>query len=218
MKKRLFALLLLLVSSLIVYSQEKEEYELDCIVLDQYNTYKGKILKESDDYIQILTLEGKTKDIKKSDIDLRYKEVANINFDMFKDKTIPYRDPAVSTFMSCIIPGTGQMYNYEYSKGVLFMIWHYASSISLGYSLGHKYWESDNIGQVTFLYASGISCFASWLISMADANRISKKINIENRFGVKLSSIQITPDIQPIYNLYNSENKISYGLSMQLKF
>ena len=139
-----------------------------------------------------------------------------------------YREPAISTLLSCAVPGLGQFYNGQKGKGLGFMLWWGSSEVMMFYSFfnmfDHLLDKGNGSAPVVFLIA-GTSVLTSWIVSMVDANKSAKAINSQLGFAsIQLgerTNLSFNPDFKLVnnYSPINS-NSISptYGLNIRLSF
>ncbi len=145
-----------------------------------------------------------------------------------------YREPALSTTLSFLIPGLGQFYNGQTGKGIGCLLFYLGSytimftsivNINKDDSYGNYSKKIDkNTWRITAVVSNfcGVCC---WVASMVDANHSSKAINKQLGFAsIQLgerTNLSFNPDIKLVNN-YSSINSNSisptYGLNIRLSF
>lgn len=214
--KRLLLGIIMMLTSIAGYSQkDTAAYYYDVIKVADV-TRKGVVLEESSRKITFKTFEGRIISFSPMAIEYRGKEGTHTDIKQFLNSGMPYRDPLVSTFMSFVLPGMGQMYNYESTKGVGFLLWSLASNTAAVYFTNEYITNTgdrkDNA--LTYLCISGASSFICWLTSMLDASVVSEKINTKSA----LKSLSVSPDVRTSNYRINGNNTVSYGLNLAFKF
>jgi len=145
-----------------------------------------------------------------------------------------YREPAVSTVLSFLIPGLGQFYNGQSGKGTGHLLWYLGSYTLMYVSILNMY-EKDYYGEYVLkentnswtmiAVASSFSGLACWIASMVDANHSSKAIN--RQLGLasfqlgERTNLSFNPDFKYVNNnsFMNSKGVTPvYGLNMRLSF
>ena len=249
MKKTItiLALLFALISTSNLFAQSNLQ---DVIYLTNGAIYRGTIIEKNKDYISIKTGSG-SYEIAANNVEKITRETAVIAKPVEQPKSIeqpkyyeqktyteqpnvspsinstPYRDPIVSTFMSLLIPGAGQIYNYEVGKVVGFILWGVASQSLMLYSLAVLPLNSNEEYQRDWTIVAGISAVSylvCWIYSMTDANKTSKYLNEGGLYSMNLGnnkSLSISPDLS-LVNDYSKPNtsssQASYGMKIKLSF
>ena len=225
----ILALLFALITASNLFAQSNLQ---DVVYLTNGVIHRGTILVKSEEYIKIKTENG-TYEIVANNVEKITQEKAELpkyteqtNVSSFKH-TMPYRDPIVSTFMSFLIPGVGQIYNYEVANGVGFILWGVGSQTLMLTSLyllplnSNEDYQRNCIVGITVSAASYLIC---WISSMVDANKTSKHLNEGGLYSMNLGnnkSISISPDLSLVndYSKPNSSSsQASYGMKIKLSF
>jgi hypothetical protein len=202
------------------------------IVLEQIPNVSLK-MKTSDGNIFVFEM----KDVEK----ITKEEITGITksidkYDSVITTSTSYRSPALSTFLSFLVPGCGQYYNGQSFKGKKFLLWHIASIGVITACYYNSFRERNSTYQLSdqsnktssweyIGIAACISEFTCWVYSMADANQSSKAINHQlGIINIKLtnkSNLSFNPDFRLVNN-YSSMNSSSisptYGLNIRLSF
>ncbi|MFA7082165.1 MAG: hypothetical protein WC135_06075 [Bacteroidales bacterium] len=203
----------------------------DVLYLKSGDVHKGKVIETSDNYI-LFEKKYRTYKVFKEDIERieeakaeQPKYTKQINGSSMQ--TIPYRDPIVSTFMSFLIPGVGQIYNYEVANGVGFILWGVASQSLMTTSLYKLSLSRNDVYQRDWTIVAGLSAASyliCWITSMVDANKTSKLLNKGGLYSMNLGNnktLSISPDLS-LVNDYSKPNtsssQASYGMKIKLAF
>lgn len=146
-----------------------------------------------------------------------------------------YREPAIATLCSFMIPGLGQFYNGQSNKGAGHLVWYLGSYGLMMYSLsqvayidsydGEAYYTKNGESWALLGLAAGISGITSWIVSMVDASSTSKAINRQLGFANiqlgKQTNLSFNPDIRLVNDYSSITTKTispSYGLNMKISF
>ena len=215
----------------------------DIVYLKNGSIIKGIVLEQIPNVsLKMETSDGNIFVFEMKDVEKITKEeitgiTKNIDkYDSVITTSTSYRSPALSTFLSFLVPGCGQYYNGQSFKGKKFLLWHIASVgiITACYYNSFRernstYQLSDQSNKTSSWEYIGIAAFISeftcWVYSMADANQSSKAINYQlGIINIKLtdkSNLSFNPDFRLVNN-YSSINSNSinptYGLNIRLSF
>lgn len=202
-------------------------------VITEINPNVNLKMKTNDGNIFVFEMKDVEKIIKEESADNINNPTLNTPY-LIKTTSTLYREPAVSTLCSFLIPGIGQFYNGQSDKAMVHMIWYFASYGIMYYSFSQMYTEDyygDRVlvdGAEKWAFVGLIATFSgitSWICSMVDANRSSKAIN--RQLGLasfqlgKQTNLSFNPDIKFVndYSKINSRNiSPSYGLNMRISF
>ena len=219
----------------------------DVVYLKNGSVIKGIIIEQNIDVnLKLKTSDGNIfvfdmKDIEKiskEGVGQNKKDIAaksNVNEpDLINTTAKSYREPALSTTLSFLIPGLGQFYNGQTGKGIgclLFYLGSYSIMLTsiININKDHSYINSSNkIDKDTWAIIAVVANFSGiccWVASMVDANHSSKAINKQlGLTSIKLgerTNLSFNPDFKLVNN-YSSINSSSisptYGLNIRLSF
>lgn len=237
-----FAFIIVFANNLIAQTTNK-----DVVYLKNGSIIKGIIIEQNINVnLKLKTSDGSLfvfdmKDIEKitkERVGENKKDIAsesNINDPNYINTTAKlYREPAVSTLLSFLIPGLGQYYNGQSGKGTGHLLWYLGSYAIMYVSISNMY-EKDYYGEYVLkvgsdswqvlALASSFSVIGCWIASMIDANHSSKAINRQLglasfQLGDK-ATLSFNPDFKYVNNnsLMNSKGITPvYGLNMRLSF
>ncbi len=99
-----------------------------------------------------------------------------------------YREPVLAGVLSGLIPGTGQLYNQQTVKGVIFLGVFVGGSILALSDLNSDYVYEDS-GTSTKATIGAVIVFGIWLTAIIDGVISAKKIN--ERYGLSMDLRQI---------------------------
>lgn len=127
-----------------------------------------------------------------------------------KDNSQIKKNPYLSCMLSTFIPGTGQIYNGDYTKGAVMLTFETIGVYTIIYGVDNAY--SDR-GKTFVLGLAIIACNTIW--SVIDAPIRSNKINLNNGLSYEINSNLIL-NMQPYLASYPKANflmpEIKYGL------
>ncbi|MFA6806463.1 MAG: hypothetical protein WCR29_03500, partial [Bacteroidales bacterium] len=177
-------------------------------VITEINSNVNLKINTPDGNVFVFEMKDVEKIIKEDIKTNQYQPLANAP-KFIETTSTQYRDPTVSTFCSFLIPGIGQFYNGQSQKGVAHMLWYFASYGIMYFSFSQMvtvdyYGNSTlNSGGETWALlglAASLSGITSWIVSMVDANKSSKKINRQLGFAnIKLgerTNLSFSPDVK----------------------
>lgn len=137
------------------------------------------------------------------------------------------KSPAVAGLLSFVLPGAGQFYNGENSKGWSDLAWqvggYLATSIGTGIVAGASSDAGIILGAILMI-GGAATCGYNGVASIIDAVRSAKRINLENGYAVvDLSddiSLGFAPEMaynHPEYSI-GMKNEFNAGLKMSISF
>lgn len=137
------------------------------------------------------------------------------------------KSPAVAGLLSFVLPGAGQFYNGENSKGWSDIAWQVGGYVATGIGSGIVVSSYSDGGIIlgTILMIGGIVvCGVNGITSIVDAVSSAKRINYENGYAVfdlgEGVSLGIAPEMaynHPEYSV-GMKNEFNAGLKMSLSF
>ena len=198
--KHLIFIVCLLVFA-VAFDASAQQIELDAIFLLNGTAIHGTIIEHGSDEIKIRTASG-------SVLIYKMREIATITKVplLSQPQLQPRRkEPVVGCLLSLFIPGTGQVYNEQYEKGIFFFLCY---SVGFGCTiaayeknaLGNWYLPQENkdlaIIGVLMLLGSSIG---SMLDAMYVADEINKRNQQQSRSHlIEFSNDQFTLGVDPM--------------------
>ena len=137
------------------------------------------------------------------------------------------KSPAVAGLLSFVLPGAGQFYNGENSKGWSDLAWQVGGYLATSIGSGIVVSASSDAGIILgaiLMIGGAATCGYNGVASIIDAVRSAKRINLENGYAVvDLSddiSLGFAPEMaynHPEYSI-GMKNEFNAGLKMSISF
>ncbi len=122
------------------------------------------------------------------------------------------KNPTLAVAFSALIPGTGQIYNEQWGKGIAMMV---VTFLSLGYflqfyhqirasttlpTLGQvqQQLEQANVGEILLLLLAGLTAFAMWTWSILDAYFTARRFQQQQR-SLTQPQVERSSEDEPIH-------------------
>ncbi len=212
--KALFFIIIVifLVGQVPVFGQSKNME--DVVYLKNGSIIRGTITEQiTGESLKIETKDGSIFVFADDEIDhIAKEEIKGAILEKSKEPTGKRKSPATAGILSFVLPGGGQFYNGEYTKGVIQLgIGLTGFVIYLNGVLNLKFDEDINTG----IMMGGLLCLATMIWSIFDAISSAERINRENGWAI---APPISENLYLTFSDFQINQQTTPGVKLILKF